>query len=370
MPEKISVLPPREEEGEKETPQESKELQPEDRESKEKEPHYDAAIVFGFGVLSPENQKTPDEKKWQLSFGARLRLDAAVALYKMGQVREIFVSEGGKGAETMKKYLIEYWGLPDGVVKEEAHATNTLENFAHTINMLDGEKEKAETTGEPEDYKYGNLAFISSGFHTERIKQLARLFEFEGNTVSAEEMIKHAVRSDVEDFKEKTLEHAEFEQDEETDKKVWKPTEHNPKETGFNFGEMKSRAYDPNRPQYQEWLQAEDKWVLPIIKHGWEDYFLQNIAIVNPARLRDMIADNKNIQKFILKNGDLTKFLQEKGIDTDEKELSENIRAMGDDDMEEFRKQLRQIDRLKSPIFKAKREEIEKQWREYFETQD
>ena len=341
------------------------------QEKKEKEPHYDAAIVFGFGVLSKEKQKTPNEKKWELSFGARLRLDAAVALYKMGQVREIFVSEGGKGAETMRRYLTEYWGLPENIIKEEAHATNTLENFAHTINMLDGEKEEAETTDKPESYKYNNLAFISSGFHTERIKQLARLFEFEGNTVSAEEMIKHAVRSDVEDFKEKTLEHAEFEQDEETDKKVWKPTEHNPKETGFNFGEMKNRAYDPNRPQYQEWLQAEDKWVLPIIKHGWEDYFLQNIAIVNTKRLRDMIADNKNIQKFILKNESLTNFLQDKGIDISKKEeLGENIRSMNDDDIEEFRKQLRQIDRLKSPIFKAKREEIEEAWREYFETQD
>lgn len=126
----------------------------------------------------------------------------------------------------------------------------------------------------------------------------------------------------------------------------------------------------PNRPQYQEWLQAEDKWLLPIMKHGWEDYFLQNIAIVNSKRLREMIVDNKNIQKFILKNEALTSFLQEKGADTSEKELGESIRTMSDNDMEAFRQQLRQIDRLKSPIFKAERREIEKAWQEYFETQD
>ncbi|NQU77150.1 YdcF family protein [Candidatus Falkowbacteria bacterium] len=377
---------------------------------KEKKPAtYDAAIVFGFGALSEDRQKTPDEKKWRLSFAARLRLDAAASLYLMGEVNEVFVSEGGSnkykengqeiklsGAKIMKNYLVEYWGLPEGIVKEEAHATNTLENFAHTINMLDKEKDQAEKSGT--EYKYNNLAFISSGFHVPRIRELASTYGLKGETISAEEMIQTAMDEEkgVEGFEEKELDHARFEPelDKEgnlTGHKVIIPEQHDPKAKGFNRGEMQGRAYNPNDSAYQEWLQTEDKYVIPSLKQGWEVYYLQNIAIINPERLQKMIASNEKIQQFIdelseanlddpkklaglnikedmadeLKKSqeELKSFFQDKKINT-----AKEIKNLNPEDMENFQQILQGINRLGSTLFKAPREKIEQEWRTHFES--
>lgn len=175
-----------------------------------------------------------------------------------------------------------------------------------------------------------------------------------------------------------------------TGKKIWLPEEHDPRRKGHSPAEMQSRAYDPNDPKYQDWLQTEDKYVLPSLKGGWEIYYLQNIAIVNPRRLQRMIANNEKIRQFIdkfsnanldnageLKNLNikenladelkksqtkLKNFFQNKNINT-----AKEIKNLNPGDMEEFQKILRGINRLGSTIFKAPREKIESQWNTHFE---
>lgn len=352
------------------------------QEKKEKPYHYDAAIVFGFGVLPEEKQKNPDEKKWRLSFASRLRLDAAALLYLTNKVREIFVSEGYQGSATMKNYLVNYWGIPETDVKEEAHSTNTLENLAGTINILDEKREESEKQGTK--YEYQNIALISNGFHVSRIKELARLYNFESTTVSAEEEIRAAL--DERPELEKKIISIKFEPD-ETQKKAWAPAEHDPKRSGFNVEEMKNRFHNPNGPEYQSWLQGEDLRILPLVKHGWEINFLQDIAQINAPRLQRMIAKNENIQKFIdsfvtanldnpetlktlninkEKNEDLKvcqKKLQElfrqKNINPENKEFGKQIARLNEEFMEEFRKILQTLNRYSSTLFQTPRDEVE-----------
>ncbi len=187
----------------------------------EKEPTFDALVVFGFGIksdldLEKRGQDTTGLVKggyqpWRLPLGAKLRTVAAAEVYLTGSVGDVIFTGGPvkvregvpeSEAELMKEYFlhilekrkreeIRHGGMNQDDIEKELHqylsdaashvrledkATNTIENFSNTINHINAES-------------YSNIGLLSSQFHLARIMNLAKRHGIEGVGVSAEEEV-------------------------------------------------------------------------------------------------------------------------------------------------------------------------------------
>jgi len=211
------------------------EVPPDDKE-KEGRKGIDALIVFGAGIRSDRDiarlkeldeydqqmlQEPEARSRLRLTEAAKVRIVGAVEMFLDGQVRDVILTGGAvlkeqgideTEAELMKAYFEKIikkrwrselrtsyehdsleakqdaerveaevdrqWSEVEPHIILEDKATNTIENFAHTINHLN------DNPGQ-----YDNLAFMSNQFHTERIIQLANILALKGEGRPAESEI-------------------------------------------------------------------------------------------------------------------------------------------------------------------------------------
>ncbi len=180
-------------------------LEEETSEDKERETkkRYSHLIVFGFGAnprTEEEADADPDgehDAGWHLTAGTKARVLAAGELWKMGEVDKIIMSEGKapdkekSGGELMREYLlVKYPEISEDKVVVEDKASNTIENFAGTIDSLDNEE--SNEGADRENFGENNLAFLSNRFHMSRIKEIAEKFGISGDSFSAEDVLKLA----------------------------------------------------------------------------------------------------------------------------------------------------------------------------------
>ncbi len=272
-----------------------KETPESDPEKKEEEPHLDTVLVFGIKGEEiddyqeiPESQKesflsgmedlkeNEEKRKWakqtrkMMNIPAKMRAVAAMEILKKGDVDELIIS-GGKTmgenlpseAELMRDYIAQKLQtelkrkvqneelsetealneLKKGLekIKLEDKATNSIENFANVINMMDSSYES-----------YKDIALLSNDFHTKRLKKIAEKFDIKGEEAPANE-------------------------------KLRKRSKH--------YEEFLEKACSLNNPKYKEILDSEKRWT-----KGVEEiplYFLPQAVYVNKERLERMYEENK-----------------------------------------------------------------------------
>ncbi len=144
-----------------------------------KKPPIDDLIVFGQGpVIDVETREKPTEqtKQEDVNMWAKNIARAAGELKLAGVVRKIILTGGRTGgagflseAELMKKILVEEYEIFENEIAVETKATNTLENFAYTLNSIDEE-------GKKEPQLHRTVGVLGADFHLTRIQLLAELF--------------------------------------------------------------------------------------------------------------------------------------------------------------------------------------------------
>jgi len=306
----------------------------------EPKPNFDAAIVFGHIERDlPEHQQKRTKlqegeegktQEWRhLSDQARMRCAAAAELYKKANVREIIVSGGVHGAtkdnaaEDMKNYLVKKYNIPEEIIRTEDKSGNTIDNLAYTLNRMDETKDQNQ-----------NLAFVSSGYHLARIKEIAKLFNLEGTSFSAEEMMDMREREHDEKLKE-TLRQKDIKMHRGTtrDPRIQKKDKEPRKGTGYTYHGFINKFLNPNNNEsYRNMLLEENQYTRGLKE--MPEYWIPNVAHVNGERLRGIIQENETLQKF----------LQEK-FDTSVEDISD----MDDEEFEELRKKLLAVERKMPP---------------------
>ncbi len=271
----------------------------------EQKPHFDAVILFGGGLRDleeefPEFSKkqseefatniseelTEDKRKWAKqarvvpSISTKMRALGCLEMLKSGDVDEVLVTGGRvksnrpSEAELMRDYMSYKYQtemkrkVEEGeITKEEAteklrrmvgklkledRAMNTVENFAHVINMMDESKKE-----------YDNVAFLSNRFHISRIGQLGEKFGMEAEKVEAEEGLVKRSR---------------------------------------HYDRFLKKALDQENPVYDDMLKSETRW-----SRGLNEvplYFLPQAVMVNKERLKEMYkAEKEEIDKALKKKG-------------------------------------------------------------------
>lgn len=146
------------------------------------QPQFDDLIVFGNGpVLDMLTREKPTDQTSEtgINLWGEMSAIAAAELKTAGVIKRIIITGGRTGgdahpseAELMRDVILKkYPGILSTDIVIEPKATNTLENFAYTINALDQEAEANPNTKR-------KTAFLGADFHTLRIGQLARLYGF------------------------------------------------------------------------------------------------------------------------------------------------------------------------------------------------
>lgn len=225
-------------------------------EDENKPPSIDALIVFGEGPVKKDQIDT--HIGWGLPVGAKARCIAAAELFNKGQIREIILTGGKTGgenypseAELMKRYLVNKFNIPEIALVLEDKSTNTIENFAHVLNLVDSNKDQ-----------YQNLSFLSAGFHLARVEKLAKKFLTEGNKFSAQELIKD------------------------------RSTRHN---------KWVEKTTDPNKNEsYKNTLLAENKWTRAL--EQIPGYWLPNASYANPERLKAILKALPEAEQWLKEN--------------------------------------------------------------------
>ncbi|HMS22902.1 MAG TPA: YdcF family protein [Candidatus Levybacteria bacterium] len=169
-------------------------LKPEERTIK---PQFEDLIVFGQGPVIGRDSRTkpmPGSREVEdINIWGKTVARAAAELKVAGTIGRIIISGGKTGgedfvseAELMRNVIFsEYPNIKPEDILVETTATNTLENFAYTINKLDNEK-----STNPKGTSR-RTAFLGSDYHISRIKHLAVLYGFsEPQVFSAEAIFK------------------------------------------------------------------------------------------------------------------------------------------------------------------------------------
>lgn len=285
-----------------------KEANTETEQEKEKESYSNIVLVFGikgeeienYTEISEEQKEDfltnlkelkEDEKKraWvkqtgeMMNIPAKMRAVAALEILKQGDVDELIIS-GGKTmgedfpseAELMRDYIAQKLQselkrkvnkekisrlealdrLKDKIkkIKLEDQATNSIENFANVINMIDSS-----------DKKYENISLLSNNFHTERLKKIAEKFDIKGEESPANEELK---------------------------------------ERSKHYEKFLDKACSSDNPEYKKILESEERW-----KRGIDDvplYFLPQAAHVNKERLKKIYEKNREAIDESLSRKELT----------------------------------------------------------------
>jgi len=155
----------------------------------EREPNYDAVIIFGYGPVGKpievaQSKGLPGSQRRTrmelLRTEAKIEAITANELYRKGRANKIIFTGGQSGgeelpseAELMRDYL-EKLGVPSKNIILEAESLNTIENMINVINLI-GQN--------PDEYR--KLAFLSCGFHKSRMTKIASEF---GLQVSSEDI--------------------------------------------------------------------------------------------------------------------------------------------------------------------------------------
>jgi uncharacterized SAM-binding protein YcdF (DUF218 family) len=290
----------------------------------------DALIVFGFGIRSDKDMEKMNtgqelrkkeyqgQKGWRLPLGAKLRVVAAAETYLQWQVADVIftggpikVNEGVQESEAdlMQRYFLHIIDkrirakLKDSKISEdeinkevsaqiletskhillEDKATNTIENFANTINYIERYKNK-----------YQNIALLSNEFHLDRIIKLGEKFGLGGIGIPAEKTVNESHK------RYENLINRYFD----------------PKTNTAYRNEILSSLSDKDKDQIEarlgtsieDYLKGEKRWSRGIDEIP--EYWLQNVRFI----------ENTDQLKNILKADEaVVKLLKEKGIDNIDK---------------------------------------------------
>ncbi|PIP21363.1 MAG: hypothetical protein COX39_03325 [Candidatus Nealsonbacteria bacterium CG23_combo_of_CG06-09_8_20_14_all_40_13] len=215
-------------------------------------PPFDVLIVFGQGPVQKE-------QCWGLPTGAKARCIAAAELFHKGQIREVVLTGGKTGgedypseAELMRDYLVKKMKVPEESLILEDKSTNTIENFANVLKMID---QKPET--------YRNLAFLSAGFHLARVEMLADKFLTTGLKFSSDELLK--MRSP-------------------------------------HHQRWVEKTTNPNQNEhYQKTLLEENRWMGGLEKIP--AYWMPQASATSPERFRQIIKALPGVQDWLAENG-------------------------------------------------------------------
>lgn len=156
----------------------------------EKHKPFDAIIVLGCGpVLKPLHELHSETFKtstgWQMSMEAKMRTIAAGQAYTEGLTDKIILTGGKTGgqelpseSETMKNMLIKKFQIPEDKLIIEDKSTNTIENFAHVVNIIDQDPSS-----------YSNVAVLSNQYHVDRAQEIGKRFFVDADGQAAEELL-------------------------------------------------------------------------------------------------------------------------------------------------------------------------------------
>ncbi len=180
-----------------------------------KNPKTKYLVVLGQGpVLNEETMEKPspgskDIKETSISWMKTIAR-AAGELKLAGEIGKIILTGGKTGgedyhgldkkaenekrlseAELMKKILIEEYGISEDDIIVEDKATNSLQNFAYSLNKIDS----LENPGSK-----ANIGFLGADFHLARIRMLAKLFGLNNETAFSAEQVFKKIAQDTEDL--------------------------------------------------------------------------------------------------------------------------------------------------------------------------
>lgn len=120
------------------------------------------AVVPGAGIT----------KSGDPSIALKYRLDKAYELYGDGMVSEIYISGKKDEVRIMKKYLIEFYSIPESDIIEDGDGDNTYHTVKNTKEYI-------------ESQSVDGVVFISQKFHTPRIQLLVNRQNFTNAVVVA-----------------------------------------------------------------------------------------------------------------------------------------------------------------------------------------
>ncbi len=340
----------------------------------------DALIVFGAGIradksLEKKGMGVPDSEegseRWRLPIVAKLRAVAAAEVYLTGSVLDVVFTGGAvmahegvqeSEADLMKRYFLhilanrkrkeikdnlsnslghevsdeqkkelddeinqqvaEYIDEAAKHVIKEDKATNTIENFSHTINHIEADPEK-----------YRAIGLMSNEFHIDRIMLLAEKYMVDnGIPLGAESIIvakREKYRKLVEhyfneegnqEFRERVL--SAFDEEESI------------AQIGAKFGPRYGLEHDALLSQtesrlggsFKDTLDGEQRWTRGLKEIP--EYWMQGLRFVeNPERLRAILKGQQ----------ELSETLEQRGINLDEANI------------DEIRHELEGIDRVMPP---------------------
>lgn len=306
------------------------------KEEEKREKPIDALVVFGGGIISDlsleamamgQKLRGQPEKGWRLPIGARLRVLGAVELFAGGEANDVILTGGsvakGAGIEAseaklMKKYFLheikKKWQkelrnhgkteeeiqteLAERMQDAESHilledkATNTIENFAYTINYLEDNKDK-----------YRNVGLLSNDFHINRIVQLANKMDVEGKGFGADTVLQEAEI----DPRLKTIDRKYFGQENNTyrEQVLAGLDEENRRITESRLGGSLKDAE-----------KGERRWSRGLSRIP--EYWLPNVKFIKDfGKLKRILTAEENVQKV----------LKEKGIEDINMAAEEELRA-------------------------------------------
>jgi|GEM_PF-387613 hypothetical protein len=155
----------------------------------------DYLMVFGQGpVLDKETMDKPDPNKKKVDNEAipwMKTIARAAGELKLADTCDKIILTGGKTggenskseAELMKEILVSEYHIPENDILLEDKATNTLTNFAFTLNTMDSYAKTFDQSSK--------VGFLGTDFHLARIRLLAKQFGMNDfSAFSAEQIFK------------------------------------------------------------------------------------------------------------------------------------------------------------------------------------
>lgn len=153
---------------------------------------YDAILVFGHGWSKPPGS-------WQLSQEAKMRAIGAYELWRQGLAPRIVLTGGQPGendknlygsdivanSEQMAQMLIKRFKVPVEAIVTENQSTKTVDNIGYALQEL-RKIEDQLPEGQRKDVTDLNFLCVSTGYHTERIKNIMDKFGLASEVLSAE----------------------------------------------------------------------------------------------------------------------------------------------------------------------------------------